>query len=302
MDDKRRGTYVCGVRILKGNVEVFVPKEMNEMKDKIDPFVEFAEAEDADLLFSTAYINSEKPVCVQNINGFDVLYQGKTSHLEDHDPLLAIMVAMSLKEGFKSTFVYRNKMRVMISRMLQSFVINGEVEGKNSMSHSERVTILVKKFAPVLGIKKQDVKLLLEYSMLHDVGKIGLEQLMLYTPTRIREWLHTGQDHTIVGSIFLATTVVLEDAASIARSHHERWDGKGYPDGLKGEEIPYYARIIGICDFYDEALNTVSSEILGRPLNETEVLDLIESESGEAFDPVIDKKFVEFMRKELGMQ
>lgn len=290
------------MKILEISVKVFVPEEMNEVKDKIDPFVNFVKMDDADVVFSTAPVDCDKPVCVRRNGGFDVFYLSKISHLESQDPVLAMVVAVSLEKGFKNVFVYRNRVRVMISRMLQSFVVNSEVEGKNSMSHSERVTMLVKKFAPVLGIKGQELKLLLEYSMLHDVGKIGLEQLMLYTPTRIREWLHTGQDHTVVGSIFLATTVVLEDAAPIARSHHERWDGKGYPDRLKGEEIPYYARIIGICDFYDEALNTVSSEILGRPLNETEVLNLIESESGKAFDPVIDKKFVEFMRKELGME
>ena len=290
------------MRILETSVKVFVPEEMNEVKDKIDPYVKFVQDDEADVLFSTVPITPQKPVCVQSAKGFDIFYRGKISHLENQDPILTMAVAISLKEGFENVFVYRNRMRVMISRMLQSFVVNSEVEGKNSMSHSERVTTLVKKFAPVLGIKGQELKLLLEYSMLHDVGKIGLEQLMLYTPTRIREWLHSGQDHTIVGSIFLATTVVLEDAAPIARSHHERWDGKGYPDGLKAEEIPYYARIIGICDFYDEALNTVSSEILGRPLNKIEVLELIESESGKAFDPIIDKKFVEFMRRELGME
>ncbi len=301
MDNKRRGTDVCGVKILERDVKAFVPEEMCEVKDKIDPFVKIVSVDEADVLFSTVAINSEKPVCVQRTNGFDVFYCGKTSRLEGKDPLLAMAVAVSLKEGFKNAFVFRNRMRVIISRLLQSFVVNSEVEGQNSMSHSERVTMTVKKFAPVLGIKGQELKQLLEYSMLHDVGKIGLEQLMLYTPTRLREWLHTGQDHTIVGSIFLATTIVLEDGAPIARSHHERWDGKGYPDGLKGEEIPYYARIIGICDFYDEALNTVSSEILGRPLQEPEVLELIESESGKRFDPVIDKKFVEFMRRELGL-
>ena len=190
----------------------------------------------------------------------------------------------------------------MISRMLQSFIVNSEVEDANGLSHSERVTKLVEKFAPTLGIIGDELDLLREYSMLHDVGKIGLEQLMLYTPTRMRMWLHDGTDHTVVGSIFLATTLVLNDAAPIARSHHEKWNGQGYPDGLKGEEIPYYARLIGICDFYDEALNTVSSEILGRPLGKNEVVELIEKEAGESFDPVLAKKFVDFIRKENALE
>lgn len=282
-------------------IKVFVPEEMKWILNKIDPFANNVKRENASVIFSNTPIESNLPVCVQNKDKFDVIYKGKTSHLESSDPALALAVAASIEKGFENVFVYRRRMRILISRMLQSFVVTSEVEDINGMSHSERVTLLVKKFAPLLGINTKELNLLLEYSMLHDVGKIGVEQLMLYTPTRLREWLHNGHDHTIVGSIFLATTVVLEDASPIARSHHERWDGKGYPDGLKGEEIPYYARIIGICDFYDEALNTVSSEIMGRPLNETESLELIESESGKMFDPEIAKKFVNFMREELGM-
>ncbi len=282
-------------------IKVFVPEEMNWVVDKIDPFVNIVERENASVIFSKIPIESDRPVCVQKKDKFDVICDGKISHLESSDPALALAVAASLNTEFNKVFVYRRRMRILISRMLQSFIVNGEVEDRNGMSHSERVTILVKKFAPLLDIKGKELDLLLEYSMLHDVGKIGIEQLMLYTPTRLREWLHNGHDHTVVGSIFLATTVVLEDAAPIARSHHERWDGEGYPDGLKGEEIPYYARVVGICDFYDDALNTVSSEIMGRPLNERETLDLIESESGKMFEPKIAEKFVSFMRKELGI-
>ena len=282
-------------------IKVFVPEDMKWILDKIEPFAEIVKREKASVIFSKVPIESELPVCVQNKDKFDVFYKGKVSHIESSDPALALAVAASVDKKFENFFVCRHRMRVLISRLLQSFVTNSEVEDKNSMSHSERVTLLVKKFAPLLGIKSKELDLLLEYSMLHDVGKIGIEQLMLYTPTRLRGFLHNGHDHTVVGSIFLATTFVLQDAAPVARSHHERWDGKGYPDGLKGEKIPYYARIIGICDFYDEALNTVSSEILGRPLNEKETLELIESESGKMFDPEITKKFVNFMREELGM-
>ncbi len=282
-------------------IKVFVPEDMKWILDKIEPFAEIVKMEKASVIFSKVPIESELPVCVQNKDKFDVFYKGKVSHIESSDPALALAVAASVDKKFENFFVCRHRMRVLISRLLQSFVTNSEVEDRNSMSHSERVTLLVKKFAPLLGIKSKELDLLLEYSMLHDVGKIGIEQLMLYTPTRLRGFLHNGHDHTVVGSIFLATTFVLQDAAPVARSHHERWDGKGYPDGLKGEKIPYYARIIGICDFYDEALNTVSSEILGRPLNEKETLELIESESGKMFDPEITKKFVNFMREELGM-
>ncbi len=302
MDDKRNGAVFREVIALKNDVKVYLPEELKDLKKEMDSMAKFTSKEDADVVFSTFPIKSDKPLCVKTNNGFDVFYADKKANVPISDPLLAMGVGLSMQFGFKNTFVYAGRMRTLISRMLQSFIVNSEVEDRKGLSHSERVTKLVEKFAPTLGIVGDELELLSKYAMLHDVGKIGLEQLMLYTPTRIRMWLHDGTDHTVVGSIFLATTIVLEDAAPIARSHHEKWNGQGYPDGLKGEEIPYYARLIGICDFYDEALNTVSSEILGRPLKEGEVLDLIEKEAGSSFDPDLAIKFVKFMRKELGME
>ncbi|WP_051962725.1 HD-GYP domain-containing protein [Mesoaciditoga lauensis] len=283
---------------MKSDIKVYVPDELEDLKKSIDLMANLSDEDEADVIFSEFPIKSDKPLCIKSEGGFDVLYGTAKTHIPSADPLLAMGVGLSLQMGFKEMFVSKIRMRSMISRMLQSFIVNSEVEDAHGLSHSERVTKLVEKFAPTLGIVGDELDLLREYSMLHDVGKIGLEQLMLYTPTRMRMWLHDGTDHTVVGSIFLATTLVLDDAAPIARSHHEKWNGQGYPDGLKGEEIPYYARLIGICDFYDEALNTVSSEILGRPLGKNEVVELIEKEAGESFDPVLAKKFVDFIRKE----
>ncbi len=279
-------------------IKVYVPDDMQNVKKEIENVAELCEEGESEVIFSNFPMKSDKPLCVKTNEGYDIFYENEKSHISSSDAALALAVAASLHMGFENTFVYRGRMRALISRMLQSFIVIAEIEDANGMSHSERVTMLVKKFAPRLGITGNELNLLLEYAMLHDVGKIGLEQLMLYTPTRIRMWLHDSTDHTVVGSIFLATTVVLADAAPIARSHHEKWNGKGYPDGLKGEEIPYYARIIGICDFYDEALNTVSSEILGRPLEKEEVLELIEKGSGESFDPKLVKEFLEVMKEE----
>lgn len=282
---------------LNTQIEVYLSEGMEWIEEKINAFAVCTGIEKAKVVFAESLFESDIPVCVPNNTGFDIHWKEKTSHIASAEPSLALAVALSLQNGFENEFVRVKRIRQLISRMLQSLVVTGEVEDRNGMSHSERVTRLVEKFAPRLGITGEELSNLLEYSMLHDVGKIEVEQIMLYTPTRIRTWLHTGQDHTIVGSIFLATTMVLGDAAPISRSHHERWDGKGYPDGLRGEEIPYYARVIGICDFYDEALNTVSSEIMGRPLDKEEAIEIIESENGKMFDPKITEEFLKMVRE-----
>jgi HD-GYP domain-containing protein (c-di-GMP phosphodiesterase class II) len=272
---------------VQGNLEI--PKAFFETIGSISGF------EEAEVIMTDKYIEDSRPVCVKSSSAFDIYYMNKISHVESLDLSLIVAFAFSLSHGFDASFIYRQRFRLMFTRMLQSFIINGEVEDRNGMSHSERVAKLVQRFGIHLGINGEELDKLVEYAMLHDVGKIGLEQIMLYSPTRIRNWLHNGHDHTVVGSIFLATTGILIDAAPIARSHHERWDGHGYPDKLRGEEIPYYARIIAICDFYDEALNTVSSEIAGRPLNETETLQMIKDQSGQMFDPSLAEKFLEMM-------
>ena len=135
--------------------------------------------------------------------------------------------------------------------------------------------------------------------MLHDVGKIGIEQLMLYTPTRLRILEDMPQDHTIVGTIFLGSLRLMDDLIPMVRSHHERWDGTGYPDGLKGEEIPEMARVIAICDWFDNAVNFVSSEFSGEIFSVDEALNYIDKERGKSFDPRIASAFTSMMRRKM---
>lgn len=276
-------------------IKIYIDGNLKFDQNFFDKMIEQVDFEKAEVIISDHIVEDERPVCVKNAASFDIYHKGKVSHIESDDPLLAIGIGISLLNGFENSFLYYNRFRILLMRMLESFIINFEVEDMNGMSHSERVSELVKRFGIYLGINGDELDRLVEYAMLHDVGKIGLEQIILFSPTRIRNWLHNGHDHTVVGSIFLATTVVLMDAAPMARSHHERWDGKGYPDKLKEEEIPYYARIIGICDFYDDSLNTISPDISSRLLNKTETLKIIKENAGKMFDPKLVEKFLEMM-------
>ncbi len=219
-------------------------------------------------------------------------------HRNYFTPLWAFIKASV--EG-KTSLVSRSWARKVVSGILQGMITLMEVEDEEGYSHSQRVASLAVRFGSYLGLEEEDLERLKEHAMLHDVGKIGIEQLMLYSPTRIRLFENLPQDHTVLGSIYLSTIEFLWDVIPTVRYHHERWDGKGFPDGLKGYEIPYFARIVSICDYYDNLTHFVTAEWEGGPKTPEEALKMIEEESGKMFDPELVDKFVRMMREGHGV-
>jgi putative nucleotidyltransferase with HDIG domain len=118
--------------------------------------------------------------------------------------------------------------------------------------HSARVADLAATVASQLGLEDEEVEHVRVAGRLHDVGKIGTREAVLNKqgPLTPEEFEHVKQ-HVLIGSQILAPLPHLEHAIAMVRSHHERWDGTGYPDGLRGEEIPLGARIIGAAEVYD---------------------------------------------------
>lgn len=244
-----------------------------------------------------------------------VVFKDNTAKLYDQDRLIATFEqtgenyqavwafakAYCDKDGAKSGLTSTKWARRVISGILQAMVVLMEVEDKGGFSHSQRVTKLAEKVGSKLGFSQKQQELLVEASMLHDVGKIGIEQLMMFTPTRIRFLEDMPRDHTVMGSIYLSTIEFLWDLVPAVRSHHERWDGKGYPDGLKNEEIPLFARIIAICDYYDELTHFVTSEWGIGPKKKDEALRMIKDQSGKMFDPNLVELFIGILESDQGI-
>lgn len=244
-----------------------------------------------------------------------VVFKDNTAKLYDQDKLVAVFEqkgenyqavwafakAYCDKDGAKSGLTSTKWARRVISGILQAMVVLMEVEDKGGFSHSQRVTKLAEKMGSKLGFSQKEQELLVEASMLHDVGKIGIEQLMMFTPTRIRFLEDMPRDHTVMGSIYLSTIEFLWDLVPAVRSHHERWDGKGYPDGLKNEEIPLFARIIAICDYYDELTHFVTSEWGIGPKKKDEALRMVKDQSGKMFDPKLVELFIGILESDQGI-
>jgi len=131
-----------------------------------------------------------------------------------------------------------------------------EAKDPYSRGHSARVADLSAMVASELGMTDEEVEAVRTAGRLHDIGKIGIreEVLVKQGPLTDEEYQHVKQ-HVVVGSQILAPLAHLREVIHYVRSHHERWDGQGYPDGLKGEAIPFGARILAAVEIYD-ALTT----------------------------------------------
>ena len=161
----------------------------------------------------------------------------------------------------------------------------GEFRDNETGAHVVRMSRISELIARGAGMDERTCSLLLHASAMHDVGKIGIPDHILLKPAGLtpEEW-KIMQSHTTIGEKIIGSypSPLITMATEIARSHHEKWDGSGYPDGLHGEEIPIAARIAAISDVFD-ALLSVRPYKDPWPLDD--VLDLMKNESGAHFDP-----------------
>jgi putative nucleotidyltransferase with HDIG domain len=165
---------------------------------------------------------------------------------------------------------------------LEALVNALEAKDPYLRGHSARVADLAATVAAEMGLDEEDVELVRTAGRLHDIGKIGIREEILNKagPLTDAEFEHV-KNHTVTGSQILAPLSHLRHIIDIVRNHHERHDGKGYPDGLAGDQIPVGARIIGAVEIYD-ALTT------SRPYQEKMVPELAIERLRDLVGTVID--------------
>jgi putative nucleotidyltransferase with HDIG domain len=161
--------------------------------------------------------------------------------------------------------------------------------------HSQRVT----RFAILLGqqlhLSAEELELIRIGTPLHDIGKIGIEDAILRKPDRLtQEEFEIMKTHTTKGAEIVQPIPDLRSILPIVRSHHERWDGHGYPDGLKGEEVPRLARIVAVANAFD-AMVFDTPYRQGQPV-ETAFAE-IERELGRQFAPDVVTAFLQIREK-----
>lgn len=167
----------------------------------------------------------------------------------------------------------------------------GEFRDNETGMHVIRVSHYCRLIAEEAGLSEEAVETLYNASPMHDIGKIGVHDNILLKPDRLtEEEYETMRMHALIGSEILGeqTTGLLATARTVALTHHEKWNGTGYPNGLKGEEIPLVGRITAIADVFD-ALTSERPYKPAWPI--ADAVALIKREAGEHFDPALVQIF-----------
>lgn len=170
-----------------------------------------------------------------------------------------------------------------------------DLRDKETEGHTQRVTEIAVRLARALGVNEDDIVHLRRGALLHDIGKMGVSDRILQKPGALtdEEW-EEMRKHPEYARQMLYPISYLRPALDIPYCHHERWDGSGYPRGLKGEEIPLAARIFSIVDVWDALL---SNRPYRRGCTEESVLEYIRKYSGIFFDPKLVEAFLDLYHK-----
>lgn len=182
----------------------------------------------------------------------------------------------------------------IINRLAKASEFRDDATGQ----HIHRVGAAAQNVARALGLPADDVEMIRHAAPLHDVGKIAIPDHVLLKPDALTHDERTVmQRHTTIGAQLLSNSrsPLLEYAREIALSHHERWDGAGYPRGLAGEEIPLTARIVALADFWDALTHARPYRVAVDP---TIVRDMIIDGKGKHFDPNVVDAFMSVFPRE----
>ena len=188
-----------------------------------------------------------------------------------------------------------DKLEMLNDEIAKMLAVTIDAKDRYTNGHSQRVALYSTALAREYGLDDEEINELEREALLHDIGKIGVPDLILNKPGRLTDDEFTVvKSHTTIGGNILSNAEGLIAAAEVAEHHHERWDGKGYPSGLSGKDIPFHARIVAIADAYD-AMRSDRVYRKGLPL------DVIRKElvSGreKQFDPQLLDCFIRLSEK-----
>ncbi len=212
--------------------------------------------------------------------------------------MLAGQAAIAIDNTTLFEELERNNMELRLAYLstLEGWARALELRDLETLNHSRRVTQLTVELSRVMGINAEKIEDIRRGALLHDIGKIGVPDAIFKKtgPLNTEEWVEMKR-HPVFAYEMLKDIDYLKPALDIPYCHHEKWDGSGYPQGLKGEEIPQFARIFALVDVYDAL--THRRPYRKNTWSKKEALAYIQEQSGTHFDPQIADIFIKMMEE-----
>lgn len=206
-------------------------------------------------------------------------------------------IALDTAEIFENLQRSNMELTMAYDATIQGWSQALDLRDKETEGHTLRVAEMAVRFARKLGMRESDILNIRRGALLHDIGKIGVPDSILHKPGPLseEEWI-IMRNHPRTAFSLLSNIDYLHDAIDIPYYHHERWDGSGYPKGLRGKEIPLAARLFAIIDVWD----ALSSDRPYRPAwSQKDALDYIQNNTGTFFDPELVPIFMELVQEYL---
>jgi diguanylate cyclase (GGDEF)-like protein/PAS domain S-box-containing protein len=248
---------------------------------------------------------SETQLLIQNILDECLLYQ------EEHESLMTktdISLGYATKSSLTDTLydvfsraeqmMYRQK--IIDSKRINYFSLESLEQtlvekSKETTQHLDRLSHLAKRFGHYLNLSKDNIEKLELVAKIHDIGKIAIDNSVLNKPTSLspQEWIEIKR-HPEIGYRIARTNPNLIHVSDLILSHHERVDGRGYPRGLKSDQIPYLSKILLIMDAYDAMRY---DRVYRDAMTMKEIIHELESNAGTQFDQKLVHKFIQFIQK-----
>jgi putative nucleotidyltransferase with HDIG domain len=209
---------------------------------------------------------------------------------------LPVVIERNLQRKYLAKKTFQDNKADILLKTLKALMRALDAKDPYTYGHSQRVVKLAMMMADKLNLNNGRRFTLQLAASLHDIGKIGMPDNILKKADSLEDIeMNKAKDHPIIGSEILGEIEELSEVASIVRHHHERFDGKGYPDGLKENAIPLFSRILFILDAY-EAL--ASDRVYRKGMGRMQAVNEIKKNAGTQFDPELVEVFLSSINRE----
>lgn len=282
--------------------DLLVTEKTQVCKDILDPHRKFSSPENYQRLLTLSQPIAETLIAPlrwrEEFFGYlalDIPRESKEHFTETDIKLLESLVSTST--AFRALKEYTKNEELFMEKIITILIKSLEYHDQPTKGHSETAAFYILKMAEKLHLDPKRTKRLYWATFIHDVGKIFIPQEILTKPGSLtQEEYALVKLHSTKSEELILGVKGLEDIAKIIRHHHERWDGTGYPDGLRGEEIPPESRLIAIVDAF-EAMT--SARPYKRALNIDEAIEELKRHRGTQFDPLLVDILIDVLAEEL---